>query len=430
MNLHLDSILDKTAVPALPGMFLPRTGDTPHQRRGKAVLGALLLVAGVGLVAALTAFVRGHHVMGTTSEMPWGVLIATYVFFVVSSTGLCLVSSLGHVFGFKVFQPIAKKAIFLALVTLLVGFSVIASELERPILLARLAVTHPNPTSPIWWMGTLYGVYMALIATELWFLFREDHKKARVAGVASVVAAISAHSNLGAVFGLSHARAFWYGPLLPIYFIASALMCGASLIVLFVWVGDYFQNARKLRPENEALIAALRKLLALFMGIVLFFTIWKLILGVAGAHYHKFDVTMASLTGPMFVSFWFFEMLLGLLVPMTILLSPKAKNPGYVALAAASSMVSVFVMRYNFVYAGQMFSLKPVVGHMGETYHYAPPFKGNVAGFLHYTPSIVEVLIVAGAISAATLLFVGGTRVLRLAPSPAHESTESEGGAS
>ena len=59
-------------------------------------------------------------------------LIATYVFFAVSSTGLCLVSSLGHIFGFKVFEPIAKKAVFLAFVMLLVGFAVIGTELESP----------------------------------------------------------------------------------------------------------------------------------------------------------------------------------------------------------------------------------------------------------------------------------------------------------
>ena len=37
-------------------------------------------------------------------------------------------------------------------------------------------------------------------------------------------------------------------------------------------------------------------------------------------------------------------------------------------------------------------------------------------GHIAYTPSIVEVLIVAGAISAAILFFTVGLRALRLAP--------------
>ena len=123
---------------------------------------------------------------------------------------------------------------------------------------------------------------------------------------------------------------------------------------------------------------------------------------------------MATLTGPLFLSFWFFEVFLGLVLPLWIVLGPKARVPSWLALAGVLPMVGVFVMRYNLIYEGQMFSLKPVVGPLGETLAYSPPFKGNVAGFLSYTPSLVEGLIVAGAIAAATLLYVGGTRVLRL----------------
>lgn len=409
-----DAILDKQGLARLSELFSVRAADAPHLRRGKRLLQLLAAVALVGAFGGVLALVKGHHVMGTTSEISWGILIATYVFFVVSSTGLCLVSSLGHVFGFRVFQPIAKKAIFLALVTLLIGFGVIATELERPFLLMKWAVLSPNPKAPIWWMGTLYGVYMLLIATELWFLFREDHERARAVGLASVIAAVAAHSNLGAVFGLAHSRPYWYGPLLPVYFIASALVCGAALLILIVTLGDYFANDKKLRPENAPLVEALGKLLALFIAIIAFFTIWKLITGVAGQHYHKLDVTLASLSGPLFVSFWVFEVLLGMVVPLVLLLGPWRRSWHALALAAFLPMVSVFVMRVNFVLSGQMFSLKPLVGHAGERYFYTPAFKGNPGGFLPYTPSWVEVAIVAGAIAAATLLFVAGLRALNL----------------
>lgn len=414
MNIPWNDIVNRPGLFDVPDLLVVRAADLPHQARGKRVLQALLLVALVGAVAAAVALLRGHHVMGTTSEIPWGVLIATYVFFVVSSTGLCLVSSLGHVFGFKVFEPIAKKAIFLAFVTLMVGFTVIATEIESPIKLMKWVVLSPNPSAPIWWMGTLYGVYMVLIGAELFFLFTRDHRRAKVVGLISVVAAVAAHSNLGAVFGLSHARSFWYGPLLPIYFIASALVCGSALLILIVTLGDFFGKEGKLKEENVALVDALRKLLALFILIIVFFTTWKVITGVQGAHSGKYEVTMAALTGPLFVSFWLFEVLLGMVVPLVLLLGPWRRSWRAVSLAAFLPMLSVFVMRYNFVVQGQMFSLKPVVGHLGERFVYAPPFKGNPEGFLAYTPSVVEVLIVSGAIAAATLLFVAGLRALRL----------------
>ncbi|MHB8872418.1 MAG: NrfD/PsrC family molybdoenzyme membrane anchor subunit [Myxococcaceae bacterium] len=422
MNLHLDLVLDRRGLATLPRLFQVAANEPAHRALGKRLLWALLAVALLGGGAALVAMARGHHVMGTTSEVPWGILIATYVFLVVSSTGLGLVSSLGHVFGFKLFEPIATRAMFLSLVTLVVGFSVIATELERPILLAKLALLSPNPASPIWWMGTLYGVYLVIIAAELYFLLIGDHRKSRIGGLVTVVAALSIHptSNLGAVFGLSHARPYWNGPLLPIAFIASALVCGAALLILVVYFGDYFKKDKQLREGNAPLLEALGKLLALFIGITVLIGTWRIITGLNGGHYHLKEVTLALLTGPLFFSFWFFEVFVGTALPLTVLLGRKARSPRHLALAAGLTLLGVFVSRLNFVYAGQMFSLKPVAGRLGESMEYAPPFKGNVAGFLPYTPSLVEALVVAGALAAAVLLFVGGSKALKLVKENSH----------
>ena len=407
-------LFDVAALKKLPALFTIGPDEAPHQARGKQLLRVLLVLALGGGLAILTALVKGHHVMGTTSEIPWGVLIATYIFFVASTSGLCLVGSLGHVFGFERFEPIAKKATFLGLVLLVVGFSVIASELERPFLLVKWAILSPNPSSPIWWMGTLYGLYTVVLAFELYFQLVDDHRRGRVAGLVSVVAAVAAQSNLGAVLGFSHARPSWYGPFLPVYFIALAVMCGAALLIIAVWAEDVFTNTGRSRPEHARLLDGLRQILALFIGVVIFFTFWRVLAGVYGTHPQQHDVAMASLTGPLFVSFWFGEIFLGLVVPMVLLLGVARHRPEALALAAALPMLGVFVMRYNLVVSGQMLSLKPLTGRMGEVFSYAPSFKGNPAGFLSYTPSIVEVGVVLGAMAAATLVYVGGSRVLRI----------------
>lgn len=416
-----EKLVDLGALRALPELFTIARDEAPHRARGKQLLRVLLVLALGGGVAILTALIKGHHVMGTTSEMAWGVLIATYIFFVASTSGLCLVGSLGHVFGFKRFEPIATKATFLGLVLLVVGFSVIASELERPFLLVKWAILSPNPSSPIWWMGTLYGLYTAVLAAELYFQLVGDHRRGRVAGVVGIVAAVAAQSNLGAVLGLSHGRPVWYGSFLPVYFIALALMCGAALLVLAVWAEDYFTGDRRPRPERQPLLDSLRQLLALFIAVVMFFTFWRMLTSLYGAHPQQHTVAMASLTGPLFVSFWLFEVFLGLVVPLVLLLGVARHRPEALALAAALPMIGVFVMRYNLVVSGQMLSLKPLVGRMGEVFSYAPSFKGNPAGFLSYTPSIVEVGVVIGAMAAATLVYVGGSRVLRLQEEVHHE---------
>lgn len=396
----------------LPRIFLVSPEDPKALAVGKRVLQVLLVLGVVGLGAFLVAFAKGHHVMGTSSEVPWGVLIATYVFFVAFTTGLCLVASLGHVFHFALFEPLAKRALLLALVTLVVGFAVIGSELEHPVVLMKMVVLSPNPRSPIWWMGTLYGMYAFIIAAELFFLIKEDHGKARIFGIVGLVAAVAAHSNLGAVFALNHARPFWYGPFFPIFFMAWALLCGAAALILMVYATDWVTHDRRVREENEPLLNALGKLLALFVFTILFLNAWKMIADLYGDQASASVIAWARLTGPLFFSFWFFEVFLGIVVPLSLLLGRNRAHPPTIAFAALQTVLAAFVMRYNFVVAGQMHSLKPLVGTLGENIHYSPPFKGSVAGFLSYTPSIVEVLIVVGAMAGAVVLFVAALRLL------------------
>lgn len=60
--------------------------------------GLFALLAGVGICAGLYAFYAGHHnVYNNTREMPWGILISSYAFFAITSTGLCLLAYFGYV---------------------------------------------------------------------------------------------------------------------------------------------------------------------------------------------------------------------------------------------------------------------------------------------------------------------------------------------
>ena len=58
----------------------------------------LLMIVGVGV--GLAGFFVGHeHMFNNTREVPWGLLISTYAFFAITSTGLCLLAAISHVFG-------------------------------------------------------------------------------------------------------------------------------------------------------------------------------------------------------------------------------------------------------------------------------------------------------------------------------------------
>ena len=173
----------------------------------KTPLNLLMAIITVGLIAAFFAGVanyilHGHHAYNVTRQHPWGLLISMYVFFVVSSTGLCIISSIGHVFGIKEFQQIGKRAIAGAIITISSGFAVIAFEIGHPVTMVIYNVLTPGLTSAIWWMGTLYGLYLTFICLEFFFLaIKENHTLSKIFGICGLLVGLAAHSNLGAVFG-------------------------------------------------------------------------------------------------------------------------------------------------------------------------------------------------------------------------------------
>jgi molybdopterin-containing oxidoreductase family membrane subunit len=285
-----------------------------------AVIGIFGLLTLVGVAFGVHALFIGHeHAYAVTREVPWGLMLAAYVFFVVTSTGLCLVSSIGHVFGVEAFKPIAKRSVFLAISTIIAGFVVIAFEIENPWRMAIYNVISPNITSNIWWMGTLYGAYLFFMLIEFALLQMGNHKVAGMMGLMGVIAGVAAHSNLGAVFGLLNGREFWHGPYMPIYFITSAMMSGCAAVIFFHWLG-YKLNGWKMSPALQSSLSSVAKLGALLYAVIMFFTTWKILSGISGHPPGKYEAMMSILTGPYAKNFWIAEIGMGMVIPFVIIL--------------------------------------------------------------------------------------------------------------
>ncbi len=108
-------------------MFAPSLN--PRVSRFGVRIAGLAVVTALGFAAIVIGFVQGHEVtFNTTTGVPWGVLISSYLFFVLPASGLCLLASLGHVAGIERFKPLSRRAVLLAITLLLAGFLVIASE--------------------------------------------------------------------------------------------------------------------------------------------------------------------------------------------------------------------------------------------------------------------------------------------------------------
>ncbi len=359
-----------------------------------------LLVIVASSLAGLDALRIGyHHAYNVTREISWGILISTYIFFVVTSTGLCIVSSVGHVFGIKAFMPIVNRAVFLSVVTIFAGFTVIFFDIENPFRMAIWNIISPNLSSNLWWMGTLYGAYMVFMTVEFIFLLLENHKFATYAGLAGLITGIVAHSNLGGIFGMLHGREFWYGPYMPIYFIASAAMSGGAAVIFFTVIG-YKVNDELMEAPMKRALEAVAKLTATMIAVLLFFTAWKIITGLVGAAGKK-EVLMAMLTGDYAINFWVFEVMLGMVIPFIMLLSSKFKNITVAFYASAFMIIGIFFMRYDLVILGQVVPSYHELGVEG------------LKGLHPYIPSFHEIILVLGGMAIVAAGFFLGERVFK-----------------
>ncbi len=350
-----------------------------------------MFVIGVGIY-----LVHGHHAYGVTRQHPWGLLIAVYIFFVVSSTGLCIVGSLGDVFGFKDYMMISKRAIFGSIVTILAGFSVIAFEIGHPVRMLIYNILSPGLRSAIWWMGTLYGIYLTFMIIEFVFLLRNDMKKAKIFGLIGLLVGLAAHSNLGGVFGFLNSRTISNGVFYPTYFILTAFITG--IYIAFIMMG--FRYKLKFPENARVMLVNLAKIQGLLISILIFFETWKMLTGIYGGMPTRAEVVEHILTTP---PFWV-EFFCGMLIPLVIILSSGGRNVVGMFWGSLIGMVGIFFMRYDLVHDTQ---LKPLQ-MMKITEYQLPP------EWIHYFPSATEIMISLGGLGICLLLYWIGTKAFNL----------------
>jgi Ni/Fe-hydrogenase subunit HybB-like protein len=344
----------------------------------KALLGFFVLLTLAGASVGMHAMLVGyHHVYGVTREISWGLLISAYIFCVVTSTGLCIVSSIGHVFGGEAFMPIAKRAVFMSIIFMFGGFCIIFFDIENPFRMAIWNVISPNFVSNMWWMGTLYGGYLVFMLIEYYFLLEQNHTLSRLMGFFGLVVGVAAHSNLGAVFGMLHGRPFWYGPYLPIYFIFSAAMSGGCAILFFTTLA-WKINPEIMNQRMERAVKAVTQITIFLISVIIFFTIWKIITGMVSEG--KELVILSLLTGNYAVNFWVFEVFLGMVLPLYLLIRSRGNNFNLILWSTGLMMIGIFFMRYDIVIPGQMESVYYSLGVVEESH------------LLTYTPSFHEIM--------------------------------------
>ena len=360
-----------------------------------AGLAALVVGGGLALANLMTS---GHASFNTSSRgITWGLPVVGYIFFVLISTGLTFVASLAMVFGFKDFYPIAKRCIWVAVVTLIAGFTCLGLELGHPIRMLWAVPLAMQYKSPLNWMGLFYTVYIVLLLLK----FRKvnagdwDSSSSKALGIASFVAVVVAHATLGGVFGAMAMRPMWYGPMIPLYFLLTAAASGGAVAVLITYLT--YGGVDNMPPKVKSLmLGALPKVFAAALGIVILAMLSRTIIGLWT------NADGMQVWSHIVGSGWFWSEMVLLVAAFVLLL-----RGGSPMLAAVMALVALFIGRYEFLISGQV----------------VPLLKGSwvLTGLIEYTPSMTEWMILVLALGIVLAGWAFGEKSLNLAAEPAEQ---------
>jgi len=366
-----------------------------------------LVLAGIGAATALTVLIKGHEAMyAVNREVPWGLLIGTYAYFVITSTGLAFIGGLGHAFGFESFNKISRRIVVLATLILLAGFTQILMEIGHPIRMIVYMMLSPNLKAPILWMGVFYSIELVILAFELFIVFKanpteNDHRMAGLLGFLALVVGTLATSNLGFVFGSLNARPWFHGIYFSTFLVISGITAGAGLLMLIHNIVYKFNIPEELNNTMKSLA----KLMGGGIGMMTFLYLWKFLSSVFNSPDGAYQSAMALISGPLAANFWIGEIGLAVVIPLVLLLAAKGNTKIY-GVAGLVFMVGLFFTRVNFIVAGQL----PVMRDANPGSRVA----ADVNGLAMYSPSLAEWGVFLLGIGTALLLYFAAEKFMDL----------------
>ncbi len=350
-----------------------------------------------GLTAGSYATMTGHEIAyGTSREVPWGILTSSFAFFAITSTGLCLLAAISHAYGVTQLRPLGSRAVYLAIVTTVTAFMLLAFSVESPWMLIYFNAASPSLTSNIWWLSTLYGIMSGCLFLRFAFLVSGSQGLALSFGIIAAVTAVGANNNLGGLFTLASDPPIWFGIQLLVLFLASAVLSGTAAIIIFT-VLAFTLRQQKIAGEPHKALETAATLMALMIGIVLVVTIARFYsIFFSDTPDPGRAAAQALINGPLAVNFWGFEIFTGLIMPLALLLITKTKSVWAMTLASCMAMVGAYVQRFDLVFSGQII----------------PKFSGwnDLPQYFHYFPSGAELIVVLGAFGLVGFGFLLGER--------------------
>ncbi len=340
----------------------------------------------------------------------WSIQIVMYPFMTGLVAGAFVLSSLYHVFGIKELKEMARFALVFSFALLFAAPMPIVLHLQHPFRGINVFMT-PHFTSAIAAFGIVFFSYGAIVASELWFLYRKhfvevalplkekkdkglfewikflifcsltlgvydlseeslkrDEKAIKILAGIGIPVACFLHGYAGFIFGSVKANALWMTPLMPVIFIMSAIVSGIALCMLTYII---VMEARKIKikslrkpwrmsPEEVkgaeiSVIKITAKYLILFMIFAITLELLDLVFRGYTAVKH-WDILRTVIYQKDFANIFLLQYTFGNLIPFILFLIPGL-TIRRATIGLVLAMMGVFMMRWNVVIGGQAFSL-------------------------------------------------------------------------
>jgi molybdopterin-containing oxidoreductase family membrane subunit len=394
-------------------------------------LAAVFLVAtAIWALAAFRLVTEGHTLLGTASYgIVWGITVANIIHIIgISHVGIA-VSATVRILKLERYRNVARLAEMVTLVALILAVINIGLDVGRPERFLIATLLHGRWHAPMVWSATvisLYflssGVYLYLsMRRDLWVLSRMEIRFQRLyawlargyedtedererhgkvlfwLAIALMPIMVSVHSVYGLFFGLLSAKAGWYNPLQPPYFVLGAVVSGFSALIVVMALLRRLFGWRALLEDG--VFRVFGAFLAFMIFLYLYFITSEHLTAQYAAPPPERLVSGMLLWGPYAGVFWT-TVVVGLAAMLVVLfIQAVRKGPVNVKLITVSAVVVNVAML-----------VKRVLLVLPAQQHIALPLPMPMAG---YRPTSVEWVTTLGTYFVGGALFVS---LLKLFP--------------
>ncbi len=396
-------------------LLMPLVRTTKVFWRWAAVMAAVALWGAVAYVYQLR---NGLGATGLNTPEYWGIYIICFVFFIGISHAGTLISAILRVANAEWRRSITRSAEFITVLVISFGAVQPILDLGRPDRVLNIFL-HSQPFSPLLWDVLSITLYFTASSIYLYVPMIPDLARIRDLGlrpralysfvaigyhdtpaarqtleriigilaVAVIPVAVSVHTVIGWIFALT-LKPMWHSAIFGPYFVVGAIFSGIAALIIAMAIlrrvyhlEAYFKDVHF---NNMGLLLLVTTVLWFYFTFAEHLTVWY------GGEESELATLYAKLTGAFAIPFWtmvaccFF-------IPFALMARRKTRNVTGCVVASVAVVIGMWLERFNIVVPT---SLHPRLQ----------------AATVHYTPSWVELSIMAGTLAGFVLIYMIATK--------------------